>query len=194
MKDFIGVVHGRFQLLHNDHVKYILAGMERCGRLVIGICNPDEGRTCFSEVDPHRSEKGANPFSYYERYQMIKGTLLEMGVDPARFDIVPFPINFPEMIFNYAPADAKYYLTIYDGWGLEKKRVLEELGCDIEILRHVRIEEKGISGTDVRRKIMLGEDWADLVPHFVYAYVTGEGLDERIRMMAGRMRGRCHAK
>lgn len=162
-----------------------MAGMERCERLVIGICNPDEGRTSFSEVDPHRSEKGANPFSYYERYRMVKGTLLEMGVDPDRFDIVPFPINFPEMIFNYAPVDAKYYLTIYDGWGIEKKRVLEELGCDIEILRHVGIEEKGISGTDVRRLIMLGEEWADLVPHFVYAYVTGEGLDERIRRMGG---------
>lgn len=44
MKDLVGVVHGRFQLLHNDHVKYIMAGMERCERLVIGICNPDEER------------------------------------------------------------------------------------------------------------------------------------------------------
>lgn len=180
MKDFVGVVHGRFQLLHNDHVKYIMAGMERCERLVIGICNPDEERTSFSDVDPHRSYKGSNPFSYYERYQMIKGTLLEMDVDPSRFDIVPFPIDFPKMIFNYAPVDAKYYLTIYDGWGIEKKKVFEELGCDVEVLRHVGIEEKGISGTDVRRFILMGEEWESLVPRYVYRYVTERHLDERI--------------
>ena len=185
MKDLVGVVHGRFQLLHNDHVKYIMTAMERCGHLVIGICNPDEARIRFSEVDPHRSAKSANPFSYYERYQMIKGSLAEIGVDLSRIDIVPFPIDLPEMIFNYAPVDAKYYLTIYDGWGLEKKKTLEGLGCDVEILRHVGIEEKGISGTDVRRRILLGEEWESLVPQYVYRYVTERRLDERIRRVCG---------
>lgn len=183
MKDPIGVVHGRFQLLHNDHVRYIMAGMERCEHLVIGICNPDVSATRFSEADPNRSSREANPFSYYERYRMIRGTLADMGVDLARFDIVPFPINVPEMIFNYVPADAKYYLTIYDGWGEEKKRTFERLGCEIEILRQVGIEEKGISGTDVRRRIARGEEWESLVPRYVYEYVLGEGLDGRIRGM-----------
>jgi len=36
-----GVVHGRFQVLHNDHVKYLLAGKARCRHLVVGITNPD---------------------------------------------------------------------------------------------------------------------------------------------------------
>ena len=37
----IGVIHGRFQLLHNDHLKYLLAGKKRCEHLVVGITNPD---------------------------------------------------------------------------------------------------------------------------------------------------------
>lgn len=181
MKDVIGVVHGRFQLLHNDHVKYILTGMEKCEHMIIGICNPDVAKTEFSETNPHRSQKESNPFSYYERYQMIKGTLLDMNIGLDKFDIVPFPINFPALIFNYAPQNAKYYMSIYDEWGIKKKEVLENLGCNIEILWHVSLEEKGISGTDVRKRILLNKEWKHLVPHFVYEYVTSNYLDERIR-------------
>jgi nicotinamide-nucleotide adenylyltransferase len=37
----LGVIHGRFQVLHNDHLRYILAGKELCRHLVVGITNPD---------------------------------------------------------------------------------------------------------------------------------------------------------
>lgn len=36
-----GVIHGRFHILHNDHLKYLLAGkLARC-HLIVGITNPD---------------------------------------------------------------------------------------------------------------------------------------------------------
>lgn len=76
--------------------------------LVIGICNPDVGFMKYSKANPHRLTQKANPFSYYDRYQMIKGTLSHMGGSAEEFDIIPFPINYPELIFNYAPPDAKY--------------------------------------------------------------------------------------
>ncbi len=180
MKDSIGVVHGRFQLLHNDHVKYIMSGMQKCRHLIIGICNPDVSRTSFSAANPHRSSKEANPFSYYERYQMIKGTLLDIGVELTKFDIVPFPINFPQLIFDYVPVNAKYYMTIYDEWGIEKKKILENLGCDIEVLWHVGIDKKGISGTHVRHLIVSNEEWKDFVPNYVYKYVKSNHLEEKI--------------
>ena len=181
MKDPVGVVHGRFQLLHNDHVRYIMAGKERCEHLVIGICNPDADLTDYSEANPHRSTRAANPFTYYDRYRMIKGTLTHMGVRAEEFDIVPFPINYPKLIFNYAPADAKYYMTIYDAWGCEKKEQLKAIGCDIEVLWEVSLMEKGISGSDVRRLIAGGGDWKKYVPEYVYNYVMLNHLDEKIR-------------
>ena len=36
-----GVINGRLQVLHNDHLKYLLAGKKRCDHLVVGITNPD---------------------------------------------------------------------------------------------------------------------------------------------------------
>ena len=42
MLDPIGVIHGRFQMLHHGHMEYLLAGKKRCQRLIIGISNPDD--------------------------------------------------------------------------------------------------------------------------------------------------------
>jgi len=51
-----GAIHGRFQVLHNDHMKYLLAGKERCVHLVIGITNPDPILTRADPADPERSD------------------------------------------------------------------------------------------------------------------------------------------
>ena len=182
MKDTIGVVHGRFQLLHNDHIRYILAGKEKCEHLVIGICNPDKSLTAYSSTNPHRSREESNPFTYYERYQMIKGSLFEMGIKKNEIDIVPFPINYPELIFNYAPRDAKYYMTIYDSWGYQKKKSLEEIGCSVEVLWEISLEEKGISGSYVRELIRNHQNWQKYVPKYVYEYVINNHLDEKMRI------------
>ena len=42
----IGVVHGRFQLFHLDHLKYVLGAKARCRHLVVGITNPDPAPEC----------------------------------------------------------------------------------------------------------------------------------------------------
>ena len=181
MKDAIGVVHGRFQLLHNDHVRYIMAGKEKCEHLIIGICNPDVNLTKYSGNNPHRSSETENPFTFYDRYKMVKGTLLHMGIKLEDFDIVPFPINYPELIFNYAPVDAKYYMTIYDAWGYEKREMLETIGCDVEVLWEVSLEKKGISGSDVRKLIKEGKEWKKYVPEYVYDYIMTNRLYKKIK-------------
>lgn len=182
MKDLTGVVHGRFQLLHNDHIRYIMTGKERCDHLIIGICNPDMYSVKYSVENPHRSTKEANPFTYYERYQMIKGTLVDMGVEAESFDIIPFPINIPELIFNYSVRSANYYITIYDAWGRKKKEILESLGCRVEVLWDVSSENKGISATDVRRLISEKKEWKSYVPKYVYNFIIENHLDQRIRL------------
>ena len=128
MNDPIGVIHGRFQLLHLGHMEYLLAGKARCRRLIVGVSNPDATVTRFSSASPHRSQPSSNPLTYFERYEMLRGSLLEAGVPREEFDIVPFPVNCPELLFNYVPREAKFYMTLYDQWSLEKKALLESLG------------------------------------------------------------------
>lgn len=179
--DKIGVIHGRFQMLHKGHMEYLLAGKSRCERLIIGICNPDKNLTKYDDACPHRSETLSNPLTYFERYEMIKGAMLEAGQQS--FDIVPFPINYPDLLFNYVPREATYYMTIYDKWGEEKKTQLERMGCHVEVMWQRTDNDRFTSGSEVRRRIIGEERWDALVTPFVYKYVIEHGIDERMRAL-----------
>ena len=179
--DPIGVIHGRFQILHVDHMEYLLAGKKRCEHLLVGIANPDISMTKYSDKNPQRSSSRANPLTYYERFQMIRVAMLDAGVNFSEFDIVPFPINYPELLYNFVPLNAKYYMTINDEWGREKQAMLESLGCDIEVMWTRLGNEKGINATDVRKLIYSKGEWAHLVPKSVYKYIIENGIDKRIQ-------------
>ncbi|MBY9010002.1 MAG: nicotinate-nucleotide adenylyltransferase, partial [Candidatus Lokiarchaeota archaeon] len=62
----LGTIHGRFQILHNDHMKFIIAGKKLCKHLIVGITNPDPSLTKDHGTNPHRSTPVANPLTYYE--------------------------------------------------------------------------------------------------------------------------------
>ena len=178
-----GVVHGRFQVMHLKHMEYILAAKMRCSKLYIGLTNPDRLHTRESVNDIKRSEPSANPLSYYERYQMIRGAMREFNVPENEYDIIPFPINCPEYLLQYAPKDAVYYMGMYDEWDEEKYKILRSLGLNIDILWHKTLEEKGITGSWVRSCIATDQEWAHLVPKSVYRYLTENGLDKKIKRL-----------
>ena len=87
----LGVAHGRFQLFHLDHLKYVLAAKERCRHLVVGITNPDPTLTKFDPADPHRSAEVDNPLTFYERYRMLREALVEAGLLIRTFPWCPSP-------------------------------------------------------------------------------------------------------
>jgi len=55
MTETMGVIHGRFQVLHHDHLNYIMTGKTRCNHLVVGITNPDPILSKEDSADPQRS-------------------------------------------------------------------------------------------------------------------------------------------
>lgn len=160
----LGFIHGRFQVVHNDHMAYLLEGKRRCRHLVVGITNPDEASTCKETADPNRSDPANNPFTYAEREAMVHAALSAEGVPADSFEIIPFPICLPEQLKEVAPPDAVYFLTIYDEWGRAKKERFESLGLKTEVMWEKAPEEKGITGSAVRKAIRLGQPWSHLVP------------------------------
>lgn len=158
----VASVHGRFQPLHLGHVEYLLAGAARCRILVVGITNPDPWQVRAEPTAPHRGDRSANPFTYYERMLMIEGALRESGLPDTAFRIVPFPHGFPERLHHYLPDDAHILLTVYDQWGEEKARRFQELGRRTRVLW--RRDSTVTSGTDLRRRLAAGEPWEHLVP------------------------------
>ena len=176
----VGVIHGRFQVLHNDHLRYLLAGRARCRRLVVGVTNPAPGLTRDEKADPDRSAPAANPLTYYERQAMVRAALTAAGTAEADLTVVPFPVNLPALYRWYVPLDALFFLTIYDAWGRRKREYFESLGLRIEVLWEVPPEEKGISGADVRRLMAEGGAWEALVPPAVAALARQWDLPARL--------------
>jgi nicotinamide-nucleotide adenylyltransferase len=176
-----GVIHGRFQVLHNDHVKYIMAGKKLCKHLVVGITNPDPFLTRMENEDPERNNPLGNPLTYYERYVLVQTVLETEGLKPHQFSVVPFPINFPERYRYYVPMEAVFFLTIYDDWGKKKLRYFQEQGLRTHVLWEVPREQKGISASEIRELMIKNEPWEHLVPYSMSVLLNKWDVPDRIR-------------
>jgi len=183
----VGVIHGRFQILHHDHLKYLLAGKARSRHLIVGITNPDPSMIKDDPADPERSHAAANPLTYYERFVMVENALREAGIPDREFSIVPFPINTPELIKHYVPLDAVFYLTILDDWGRKKLAMFKSLGLKTEVLWEKPPEEKGLHSTDIRRLMIAGEPWEHLAPKSTIILAREWNIPQRLRKLLNRI-------
>ena len=184
----VGVIHGRFQVLHNDHMQYLLAGKSLCKHLVVGVTNPDPTLVKEEQTDRHRSSDLANPLTYFERYRLLRAALAEAGVDLTDFSIVPMPISMPELYRHYVPLDAVFFLSIYDEWGRRKKGYFESLGLKVHVLWEVSADKKGISGSDVRLRMVRGQSWEDAVPNSVAVLLREWDIPERLKKIISEVR------
>ncbi len=162
------------------HMEYLLEGKSRCDLLYVGITNPDPSLTKENAADLKRSRDDANPFTYYERLEMLRDALLEAQVPRSQFEIIPFPINAPHLIRFYAPESATYFVTIYDDWGRAKAETLKQLGLSVEVMWQRNMSERFTTGTEVRQLMANGRPWQSLVPKSVAEYISSRGLDTRI--------------
>lgn len=179
-----GVVFGRYQVFHLRHMECILAAKMRCQKLYIGITHPDiVSYAATSAFDINGTTRRDNPLTYFERFDMIQQALLDFGVKREEFEIIPFPVSQPDLILQYAPADAVYYMSICDAWDEEQRQILQQLGITTEILWRRSEEEKGITGTAIRKLIGEDGDWQQHVPKTVGEYITEHGIDRRIQKL-----------
>lgn len=171
-------VHGRFQPFHDEHLEYVRwAANEMPGeKLIVGITNADSSHTEATDADPERHHPRNNPFTFYERHQMIRNTLADVEL-PCQVSVVPFPINRPELWDAYAPASAVHYVNVLEEWHEHKIDRLESHGRTVRSKRGTRT----ISGTDIRRSMAAGEEWDDRVPDPVANCIRRQGLTDRVR-------------
>ncbi|MDL2295757.1 nicotinate-nucleotide adenylyltransferase [Lachnospiraceae bacterium OttesenSCG-928-E19] len=183
----IGVVQARFQIPHLKEMEYILAAKMRCERLFIGITYPDNQSLKLEELEEEEREEKKkefqrnNPLTYYERYEMIMMALEEFGAAKDEFEIIPFPIDKPEYILQYAPEDATYFIAICDDEDQRYKRTLEGLGLNTEVLWRRTLKEKGVTGSEIREKIRDGKRWKQLVPKTTHTFMKKNKIDKRIK-------------
>jgi cytidyltransferase-like protein len=172
-----GVVLGRFQPLHLGHMEYLEAAREKVDQLVIGITNPDTATLIHDSADPRRSLGENNPFSYFDRHQMVTASLTELGWTCNDFVVVPAPINTPQEMKPYLPPPraTTVYITVYDAWGDRKADLMRKIGYSVSVLWRRERADRLTSGTDLRRAMRTGEPWRELVPGAVARYLDQSG-------------------
>jgi nicotinamide mononucleotide adenylyltransferase len=168
-------IHGRFQVIHNDHVRYFRAAAEKYGRLYIGIT----GQAAYARYERARPVTSDHPLTYWERVLMWRAFLDSEG---ALVDHVvgPFPIERPELLTDFVPLSCVCATTVREEWNHEKIARLEAIGYRVDVL--YQDLSKSISGALVREQIAEGDEaWEESVPGSVADYLRSIGTAERLR-------------
>lgn len=168
---FRGLYPGRFQPFHLGHLSVIKWALERVNELIILIGSAQESHTLN------------NPFSAGERIEMIKRALETEGIDMKRIYIIPVP----DILMNYVWVyHVMMYVPRFDVVFARNPlviRLFKEAGIKVEIPPAFNREK--YSSTNIRKLIILKEDWRDYVPKSVYDYILSIKGDERLREIAG---------
>lgn len=173
-------MHGRFQPFHNGHLEYILGALEKCEHLYVGITQYESERLVnMSDLAPHRSLQSENPLTYFERSECIRLALSDADLSPDRYTVIPFPIEWPELLPQFLPLDIPVFTTIYDNWNREKVKRLQNSGYSVEVLWERNI--KAISGGQVRRALVEDDpQLSNLASPSVIAYLRSIDIVNRL--------------
>jgi nicotinamide mononucleotide adenylyltransferase len=168
MRYSYGMIHGRFQPFHLEHLRYFRMVWELSEHVIIGITNPDPSTIQNDQLNDHRHLPNANPLTFIERLIMIQDTLRDESYPMERIYIVPMPIHHPERWRHYVLEEAVLFVVSYSDWEREKAIRLREAGYTV-----VEVDNlvKGISGQQVRSLIRSGGNWEELVPPAVARFI-----------------------
>jgi nicotinamide-nucleotide adenylyltransferase/phosphinothricin biosynthesis protein PhpF len=167
-------VLGRFQPLHLGHLEYLEAARAVSDRLVIGITKPDLQDVVPCPQDPGRALVENNPFTYFERHELIRRAAAGSGWDLSEHCIVPAPIDVPQRLIQYLPPPQSGHVlvTVYDAWGDEKSKRLEQLGYQVTVLYRRTMADRLTTGTEIRRLLRAGNpSWRRFTHEATHEYL-----------------------
>jgi len=162
-----GLFVGRFQPFHNGHLEVIKKIMKEVDELVIIV-----GSSQYS----HRLD---NPFTAGERITMIRKALEEERIQLSRIWIVPVPdvhqhALWVSQIVGYAPK----FDVVYANEPLTR-RLFMEAGFRVEPMPFIKREV--YLATEIRKRMLAGEEWEKLVPSSVVKFIKEIDGDVRLR-------------
>ena len=156
---------GRFQPFHKAHLSDIKLALKECSKVVIAIGSSQESGT------------KDNPFTYEGRKEMIRNTLKAHKI--IDYDIVPVPdINDDEKWVSHVKKIVPDFDIVYTGNELTQKLFKEK---DIQVKKIELIPN--VSATEIRKRILHGNDWKGIVPAEVADYIKKINGEERIKRM-----------
>jgi nicotinamide-nucleotide adenylyltransferase len=159
-----GLIIGRFQPLHKGHLAAIREALAACDDLIVVIGSAEESHTA------------ENPFTAGERYQMLISSF--DGGERSKMHIIPVrDVNRYAAWVSHVESYVPPFDVIFSNNDLTRS-LFKEAGYDAR--RTKAYNAKSYSGTEIRRRIAVGEKWKDLVPAPVAIIVEALGGRQRL--------------
>jgi nicotinamide-nucleotide adenylyltransferase len=150
---------GRFQPFHNAHLSDIKLALKECSKVIIAI-----GSSALSGTKD-------NPFSYDERKKMIKNVLEEHKI--MDYDIVAVPdINDDSRWVEHVKKVVPSFDIVYTG-NENTLKLFKEKEFSVKKISLIA----GINATEIRKRILHGGNWKELVPKEVSEYIEKIGVE-----------------
>lgn len=159
---------GRFQPFHQGHLYLLRIIAQDFSRIAIGI-----GSSQFSH-EPR------NPFTFSERFDMIAQTLEPEGLTGCEIVAIP-DIRDDSLWVGHVQSLAPPFDVVFSHDPLTR-RLFKEAGIVVE--RPPLLDKGTFSATEVRRRMVEGEDWEELVPDPVAAYLKKIDAVDRVKAIA----------
>jgi len=159
------LILGRFQPLHNGHLKVIKDAANADRELVIAIGSAQK-----------KDEKD-NPFSASERKIMIEKVLESENIQ-ARISEIPDMTtddSYVQHVIDRIGGKPKKVIT-ENPWTL---RLFKDAGIDVEVTPRYH----SISATEIRIRMAHDEEWKAMVPQAVYDYINRINGVSRIKRL-----------
>src|SRR2546425_10887999 len=162
-----GLYVGRFQPFHLGHLDAIRHILGQLDDLVIVVGSAQHSHTL------------ENPFTAGERITMIRLALQEANISLEKYVIVPLPDwDIHKVWVAHLLSQTPAFQVAYTNEPLTG-RLLKEAGIKVEHIPFYHRDK--FTATEVRRRLLAGENWEELVPKSVAEYLRQIGGDERIR-------------
>ncbi|MDL2270517.1 nicotinamide-nucleotide adenylyltransferase [Methanobrevibacter sp. OttesenSCG-928-I08] len=165
-----GFVIGRMQPVHNGHIEVIKKTLDEVDEIVIGIGSAQLSHTL------------KDPFTAGERVMMLTKALNEHNVDPNKYYIIPMEdLQMNAVWVAHVKMMTPPFKKVFSGNSLVQQ-LFEEEG--FEVVRPPLFNRMELSGTEIRKRILTGGNWEELVPNCVATVINGIKGPERIKNLS----------
>lgn len=145
-----GLFIGRFQPFHLGHLSTVKFALRQVRHLYILVGSSQ------------KSHESKNPFTAGERILMIRNALADEKIDSSRYLIIPIPDASGHAVWTaYIDQVVPEYDIVYSNDRLTLQ-LFKEKG--VPTVEAPLFERPKFSATEVRRRIVEGGNWKELVP------------------------------
>jgi len=161
---------GRFQPFHLGHFYVVKSFLEKYQKIIVAIGSPQEDYTL------------QNPLTEEERVKVIKDALTKNGVNKKRFKIVAIPdIPTNSLWPDYVRKKVGKFNEVITASPFTKL-LFEDKGY--RVVEHSLVKRKIFSGTEIRRRMLRGKRWDNLVLECTFVSLQKIGMAERLKEIA----------